>query len=331
MDWILIVIGVILCGAALLIGILIGKHQKEAYIREIDKTIQEKNRILQKENDKLIEDKQQILKDTTDVMANLAAAKKEFEMMKNEATEKVQTYYQTGMDKANSELQKYYDVSKVKIDSHLKDLLNEGEQKLKTDYSAHEEEYKKKKQSLLEDINFINTKLEYLKSLHAAAVEDQKRAEEMENKQEFYRLRIAPNDLDDIKVLREIEPKLHNSELLNKLTWTSFYQQPYKDLVGRVIGDRTISGIYKITCLLNKKAYIGKSTDIGKRWSEHIKSFLEIGTIAKTQLYSEMKKLGAENFTFEVLEEVDKDNLFAKESYWINFYQTNTYGLNMKL
>jgi len=60
-------------------------------------------------------------------MANLAAAKKEFEMMKNEATEKVQTYYQTGMDKANSELQKYYDVSKIKIDSHLKDLLNEGE------------------------------------------------------------------------------------------------------------------------------------------------------------------------------------------------------------
>ena len=332
MDWIILtIVGIIICGLALIVGILIGKHQKEQYIREIDKSIEEKNQQLRNETEKLVEEKTKTLKEITDVSINLAAAQKEYETMRGEMQEKVQIYYQAGMDKAKGELQNYYDVSKLKIDNHLKDLLVEGENKLKAEFSAKEVIYEGKKKELLDDINLINEKLGYLKSSYAAAVENQKREEEAATKQDFYRLRINESDLEDIKVLREIEPRLHNAELLNKLIWTSFYQQPYKDLVGRIMGNRTICGIYKITCLLNKKIYIGKSTDIGKRWSEHIKSFLEIGTIAKTQLYTEMKKFGAENFTFEVLEEVDKDNLFVKESYWISFFQTNTYGLNMKL
>ena len=74
----------------------------------------------------------------------------------------------------------------------------------------------------------------------------------------------------------------------------------------------------------------GKSVDIANRWSEHIKSSLEIGTIAKNQLYTLMKEKGAENFTFELLEEVNKDKLLERESYWIKFYETDSYGLNMK-
>ena len=80
----------------------------------------------------------------------------------------------------------------------------------------------------------------------------------------------------------------------------------------------------------NNKTYIGKSVDIANRWSEHIKSSLEIGTIAKNQLYTLMKEKGAENFTFELLEKVDKDKLLERESYWIKFYETDSYGLNMK-
>ena len=134
----------------------------------------------------------------------------------------------------------------------------------------------------------------------------------------------------DIEQLRLIEPKLHNKEVLNKLIWSTYYQTPYKDLIGRVFGTQKVSGIYKITCVENNKTYIGKSVDIANRWSEHIKSSLEIGTIAKNQLYTLMKEKGAENFTFELLEEVNKDKLLERESYWIKFYETDSYGLNMK-
>ena len=41
-----------------------------------------------------------------------------------------------------------------------------------------------------------------------------------------------------------------------------------------------------------------------------------------------MKKYGPENFTFEVLEIVDRTKLNEREVYWIDFYKTKDYGMN---
>ena len=41
-----------------------------------------------------------------------------------------------------------------------------------------------------------------------------------------------------------------------------------------------------------------------------------------------MRSDGPENFTFELLEEVPKDKLRERESYYIDFYDSKTYGLN---
>lgn len=43
-----------------------------------------------------------------------------------------------------------------------------------------------------------------------------------------------------------------------------------------------------------------------------------------------MEKDGVQNFTFELLEEVPKDKLTEREKYWINFYDSKSYGLNMR-
>ena len=43
-----------------------------------------------------------------------------------------------------------------------------------------------------------------------------------------------------------------------------------------------------------------------------------------------MKKHGIENFTFEVVEKVDKDQLSEREKFYIDFYQTKEYGMNQK-
>ena len=37
---------------------------------------------------------------------------------------------------------------------------------------------------------------------------------------------------------------------------------------------------------------------------------------------------GPENFTFEILEKVEKDELKERESYYIDFYDSKNYGLN---
>ena len=43
-----------------------------------------------------------------------------------------------------------------------------------------------------------------------------------------------------------------------------------------------------------------------------------------------MKKYNPSSFTFEILELVDKEKLNERETYWINFYKTKDYGLNIQ-
>jgi hypothetical protein len=47
--------------------------------------------------------------------------------------------------------------------------------------------------------------------------------------------------------LREVAKLLRDSEPLNKVIWKVYYEKPYTDLIGRVVGSGIKTGIYKIT------------------------------------------------------------------------------------
>lgn len=143
----------------------------------------------------------------------------------------------------------------------------------------------------------------------------------------FHSLQLPEQAIEDIDIILQLTNKISNPQILYKIIWSEYYQKPVKDLVNR-LGASSVSGIYKITCNESKKIYIGRSVNIGDRWVQHVKSALEIGTIAKTQLYTEMKKYGIHNFTFEVLEKCDKDKLSEREKFYISLYKTNKWGLN---
>ena len=78
-------------------------------------------------------------------------------------------------------------------------------------------------------------------------------------------------------------------------------------------------GIYKITNNLNKHSYIGQSVRIEHRWQEH-KSHYNWQRESKKPLYLAFQKYGIENFTFEVLEECEREKLSEREKYWIEYY-----------
>ena len=212
-------------------------------------------------------------------------------------------------------------------ESHLKEIQEEIQKTgelLTLNYQKEKEKYQVELKEILKE-------LDNFKSARKTIIEEQKRQEEIQNNKNFYTIQISNSDKEDIVNLRKFAPLLHNPEILNKLIWSTYYQNPLKDLIGRVLGlDVKVSGIYKITCLNNKKAYIGKSSNVAERWRQHVKASLEIGNIAKNQLYALMKQEGAESFTFELLEKVEENKLLERESYWIKFYETDSYGLNMK-
>lgn len=77
-------------------------------------------------------------------------------------------------------------------------------------------------------------------------------------------------------------------------------------------------GIYKITNLVNGKAYIGQSKDIEKRFQVH--RFPSSRT--KSIVSAEIQKYGVENFKFEVLQECGEEELDELEIKYIALYHT---------
>ena len=163
-----------------------------------------------------------------------------------------------------------------------------------------------------------------------SAVEANKRAEEIKQKQDFYRLQLTAIDLDEIKRLREVEPYLREKEPLNKVIWKVYYEKPYTDLIGRVVGTGIHTGIYKITNIENQMCYVGQAVNIADRWKQHIKRGIGAEAPTRNKLYPAMLEVGVENFTFEIVEECDKSKLNEREDYWQEFFHAKDFGYSIK-
>ena len=171
--------------------------------------------------------------------------------------------------------------------------------------------------------------LDNLKSKVQAINEENKRAEEIKSKADFYKLQISDTDLEEVQKLRKIAKELRDPIPLNKMIWTQYFRNLYNELCGRVVGVGTKTGIYKITNLMNGMAYIGQSRNIKDRWADHIKVGLGADTITRNKLYPAMLSTGVENFTFEILEECSSEELNEREKFYIDFYDTVNYGYNV--
>jgi group I intron endonuclease len=88
-------------------------------------------------------------------------------------------------------------------------------------------------------------------------------------------------------------------------------------------------GIYKITNMVNRKVYIGQSTNIKRRWKDHKKdAFWENNPEYEYPLYRAMRKYGIDSFSFEVIEECSKEELNEKEKLYIAQYDSYKNGYN---
>lgn len=77
--------------------------------------------------------------------------------------------------------------------------------------------------------------------------------------------------------------------------------------------------IYKITCIINNKIYIGQTTkNINVRFNEHCRDSKKFDY----PLYRSMRKYGIENFIIELIEECSINELNDRECYWIKFYDS---------
>ena len=303
----------------ILIGIIVALflvivYLRNSYKNEQSKTYQKRIQRLQYDYNK---EKEKEEKKYNEFLASIKEKEKLCDQLvekeQQRIDEKVLAYSNKKYDEAEKEITHYYVLRQEAINKEVVQLEN--------NYNTH-------KENLDRDISTLREELSDLKARREAYIEALKAEEKRQQDRAFYTINLTEENKEDIKILRSIEDKLHNSEALNRLIYDVFIKKPLGDLLLRIIGENTYGGIYKITNLDTQRAYIGRSTDIKKRLTEHVKGAFNISTIADQEIHRVMGREGVDKFSFEVLEKVEKEKLNEREKYWIDFYQTQSYGYN---
>lgn len=99
-----------------------------------------------------------------------------------------------------------------------------------------------------------------------AAIAAAKREEEKLLEIDKYKILVSEADLLEINRLREIAPYFRNPRPIYKIIWEGYYRNNTTDMINRVVGTGTRTGIYRLTNMTNQKSYIGQAVDMAERF-----------------------------------------------------------------
>ena len=318
----LIVIIIILC-IKLNVKVKIDKHETEEY----------QNLLL---NVNRLRDQKE------DLQKDIRAQNETIEEYNNKILE-IQKRYREEFNKKNGDLDTYFEHQKVtrlsELETDFERLRREKEETLNSNYQALLKSFKDKEEAALESSEkIIASARESQKNIVADTMYQQERFEALleplrqyEKEQQerlFYTIQVPDEYKDDINFLIiTVSQKVQHPDIINKLVWAE-YVKPYIEQTFKRVGIEDKPGIYKITNLETGKCYIGKSTNIKKRLTDHFKSSIGIKTIADQAVHHEIWKTGFWNWTIEPIIYCDKEKLNELEKYYIDFFKSNIFGYN---
>ena len=308
------------------------KNQYENEYRQLEKEQADRVASVYRDSEQKV---QQIRYEENHIIENFEIRKqaleetvKQLEKRREELIKAHNDAVQSEQEKINLEVTNYKNLTLERINQEIEKEKTEKKNKASEEiaqYIAMNEELLNTKRLELADILDL---IEDYKKKQQVINEEILRRRQVEERQDFYRITLSESAIQDMQILLSIRENLKMRENLDKLIYDAYVAKPAAEMIKRVLNGRAPSGIYKITRIKTGEIYIGKSTDIKKRWGEHTKTAYGVGSIAHSILHTTIRKDGVENFTFELLEEVPKDKLTEREKYWINFYNSKNYGLN---
>ena len=303
-----------------------------------DEYIKEQNKKLLQEKEKLELDVKQLLLKISSGNEEIHKAQIEVEKLKVQEAE-VEKRRDALVDQIDKDNELIYQKSFDLMQEKLSQAAEQEASKFQEAQRKAEEEYLKALEDIAmetaaalaskrEEVRIAEQQLATLRAKADAAIAAAKREEEKLLEIDKYKILVTDLDLLEINRLREIAPYFRNARAIYKIIWESYYRNLTTEMVNRVVGAGTHTGVYKLTNLTNQKIYVGQAVDIGERFKQHTKCGLGIDT-PSNMLYAAMMKDGVENFTFEVLEECGRGELNDREKYYIDFYRAQEYGYNM--
>ena len=323
MDIIVFIIPAIIAICIAIAGYLLGLRKAKKYDAFHDAEME-----TQKQN--LLSDIELLSEKKAAILSDMARYRNEFEEERVRNRLYLEEYIAEKRQLIDQQIESEFELSREKLKQNIAEITRLENERLEESLQKNREDFEVKSKELTFQIENSKIELETLQRIRAAAIEDAKRQEEMKTQSEFYKLQISTEDLDDICELKQVEKKLSKKEILNKLIYKVYFEKPYTDLIGRVIGKETKTGIYKITNTLNQKVYIGQAVNIAERWKQHIKRALGAEPLTQNKLYPAMQKDGVWNFTFEIVEVCEKSQLSEREQYWQRYFGAKEYGYSIK-
>lgn len=288
----------------------------------------QQNKIEQLKSQKAIFEKEVInLEDKKALVANdIANLQTLSDSLRSKAKKDADTYYQDLLGKMKYKLQqdeeeivRRYENFEYEYQQEYSDML--------TDYVAS---FKAKNETLTAENESLKSSIQEARAKADAIVEVNKRNELQQSQKDFYRIVLPDEDIEEIKRLREVLPYLRDKEPLNKVIYKVYYEKPLLSMIGRVIGQNKVCGIYKITNLTDGKCYVGQSLNVAQRWVQHCRRGTGAETPTNNKLYPVLYSTGIENFMFELVEECQPNQLNEREKYYQEVFHAQDYGYSIK-
>ena len=255
----------------------------------------------------------------------------------------VQNKYREELNKKTEDLNVYFEHQKntrqSEMDTDFERLWREKEENLNNKYIKFEREELEKEHKFRQEVqtnieaaqksqdNILADTL-YQQQRYEALLEPLRQYEMEQQERLFYTIQVPDEYKDDINFLiTTVSQKVQHPDIINKLVWAE-YVKPYIDGTFKRVGVEDKPGIYKITNIDSGKCYIGKSTNVKKRITDHFKSSIGIKTIADQAVHHEIWKTGFWNWTIEIVIYCEKEQLNELEKYYIDFFKSNVFGYN---
>jgi hypothetical protein len=314
----------------LFIGLLVNKKSSQNETKKIDEALINEEKKLR---ESIVALRQQEIETTHRIMSHQRQEREYKENLarrREEDNQILEEYRKEKLALIDQQIKSEFALSREKLKQNIAEITQLENNRLEESLQKNREEFVEKSKELHLQLENCKTDLEQYRLKRAAAIEDAKRQEEMKTQENFYKLQISETDLSDILELKTVEKNLSKKEVLNKLIYKVYFEKPYTDLAGRVVGKETKTGIYKITNTLNQKVYIGQAVNIAERWKQHIKRALGAEPLTQNKLYPAMAEDGVWNFTFEIVEVCEKAQLGEREQYWQKFFGAKEYGYSIK-
>ena len=124
-----------------------------------------------------------------------------------------------------------------KLKSNTDELYRKAlEEKYKNLEESAQQEFQAKQRSYNNELSYLRKELEDFRSQRDAVNEAIRRERELIEKEDFYKIQLTQNDIEDIKILDSMKNRLSHKEVLPKVIWESIARRPVSEMIKRVVG-----------------------------------------------------------------------------------------------